>query len=982
MSSVGTQVGQKSPYTGNTIVKVITINKKTPTKSKTTTSSSSSSSSSSKSSSSSSSSQPSPNTEGSISKLAEQYGGYNKIPQSEYDKVNQQYGTSYTGGTKAVSSNNNNTPTSQPSPNTEGSIAKLAEQYGGYNKIPQSEYDKVNQKYGTSYTGGTTSKSSNNNNQTQQSSPNTEGSISKLAEQYGGYNKIPQSEYDKVNQKYGTSYSGGTTPQARSAEVKLQLKSTQEQQTQQLQAQKQSQELPVYYKNFQTPEQQRNFGPKVSSPESKLQDTAFRLEKKEKQIQEQAKGWKDLVGISKFVDAKEGDSALVATGKALGNTAWGLTGGFLTGTTQASLILTAEKAVFMGRAAVQGASQAIKGDSALLTSVRESSKEQQFAAVDAITPVKVQSLREGKGFEYDPQGTATLITAAVFAGAKTAAYNKKAEVVPSYKTPGTKIVETNKAMLADKSAAVKGAGGIRKSPLSKPQIKQQSYGMSPYKNVNKVRYNQGEFVTKSPKRAGGQESVRFNPQNKEVSVINKKPISKDVGSLQTKTTFKQGGQVTQEMTFVPKGPAKSIGNKGFARPPSQVQTIKPVQSGNSGLNQIQKQIQKTSFEQTKYIKPPKETSVITKRPTPSQNQNSILQVKKTTQSTPPMQKVSTDGRASVRAKLIQKLQEQKAQRDLTLRQQRESTQRDFSSNVDLSKVKFLQEKAPVQPKVTPKPPTSLEVLERPGAVAPKSQYSTEAMYIEPRNIQFLKTYNSLGESNIKLPTSEIDNGIKVAPEPKYDVTNRTDNSNKTDIKPIQDVVQDNETALKPISITRIGGGGKSNSPSKPPSPVQPPPPSIIKPVREIKPPTPPPPNNPFKTGKGKEPPKIPPPKFEFKSPSFKRQEKQAGFNVITRIGGREVIATSKPLTKDQAMNFGQFLVGTTARASFKVVSAGTSATGTFYGRGKPETFKQGKDDWIVEKNKYRISSPGEKREITYKGMFASKNKKKSKSIFG
>lgn len=117
--------------------------------------------------------------------------------------------SSSSGSSSGSGSSSPMTPTTtSPTVNTEGSIAALAAQYGGYANIPQSAYNVVNAQYGTSYSTSVGSSSP----MSAPSPTNTQGSIAALATAYGGYGNIPQSEYAKINAQYGTSYSGGTVP--------------------------------------------------------------------------------------------------------------------------------------------------------------------------------------------------------------------------------------------------------------------------------------------------------------------------------------------------------------------------------------------------------------------------------------------------------------------------------------------------------------------------------------------------------------------------------------------------------------------------------------------------------------------------------------------------------------------------------------------------------------------------------------------------
>lgn len=102
----------------------------------------------------------------------------------------------------------------------------------------------------------------------------------------------------------------------------------------------------------------------------------------------------------------------------------------------------------------------------------------------------------------------------------------------------------------------------------------------------------------------------------------------------------------------------------------------------------------------------------------------------------------------------------------------------------------------------------------------------------------------------------------------------------------------------------------------------------------------------------------------------------AGFNVFTRIKGKFTRANIKPLSETEAINYGAFRVGTTSQATFKIAPAGTTATGIFKGQGNLSDFYK-KGNLYIEKKERRIKSPGELREITFKGIAS----KRSKNIF-
>lgn len=112
-------------------------------------------------------------------------------------------------------------------------------------------------------------------------------------------------------------------------------------------------------------------------------------------------------------------------------------------------------------------------------------------------------------------------------------------------------------------------------------------------------------------------------------------------------------------------------------------------------------------------------------------------------------------------------------------------------------------------------------------------------------------------------------------------------------------------------------------------------------------------------------------------------KKGSGFNVLIRRKGVFTKANIKPLTKSQALSFGAYKVGQEASASFKIVPTTEEATGTFKG-GFSNLFTnyyQSKKEAgvFIQKRSKRISSIGEKQQITYKGLQSIKFKKR---LFG
>ena len=183
----------------------------------------------------------------------------------------------------------------------------------------------------------------------------------------------------------------------------------------------------------------------------------------------------------------------------------------------------------------------------------------------------------------------------------------------------------------------------------------------------------------------------------------------------------------------------------------------------------------------------------------------------------------------------------------------------------------------------------------------------------------------------------------------------------------------------PIPSPRRGGSPSPRPPSPPPpSPIPPSP--IISPSPSPIPPSPSPtfspsprPPSPIPSPSPR-PPYAPTPRttapFRFRR---KEQDNQGLFGVqVRRRGEFKTIGTAK--TYDQAFNLGKRAVGRTAAASFKIVSRSTTKKKK---KKLPFGFYQSKKEpgVFIEQRSRRISTSGELREITRKGIQASKQKK-------
>jgi hypothetical protein len=104
--------------------------------------------------------------------------------------------------------------------------------------------------------------------------------------------------------------------------------------------------------------------------------------------------------------------------------------------------------------------------------------------------------------------------------------------------------------------------------------------------------------------------------------------------------------------------------------------------------------------------------------------------------------------------------------------------------------------------------------------------------------------------------------------------------------------------------------------------------------------------------------------------------KRKGFNVFVRRRGKFGQVNAQSLPYDDALRLGAFKVQSGASATFKVEASTQEAKGSFGVPFSLANFYQ-KGNLYIQKNINRISSLGEKQEITAKGIQAQR-----KSIFG
>ena len=133
-------------------------------------------------------------------------------------------------------------------------------------------------------------------------------------------------------------------------------------------------------------------------------------------------------------------------------------------------------------------------------------------------------------------------------------------------------------------------------------------------------------------------------------------------------------------------------------------------------------------------------------------------------------------------------------------------------------------------------------------------------------------------------------------------------------------------------------------------------------------------NNPFQ--KMREPTKVP----LFKIPTVQRRSVQ-GFDVLTTRFGKKIRISNSPLSEGEALKFGAKYTRNTAAASFFIKPSRGMAVASDNSLPRlADFYKSRRTGALVQKNKFRISSPGEKREIP--GVAAYKKRNKMKRFFG
>lgn len=204
--------------------------------------------------------------------------------------------------------------------------------------------------------------------------------------------------------------------------------------------------------------------------------------------------------------------------------------------------------------------------------------------------------------------------------------------------------------------------------ISKPELRRRSAGLP--KKQGRLRVDKGEYIQKSPKKGGVEDSLRFNPQNKQLT------LSRKVKNQRTTMVIDKNFNVIKSDIRIGKGPVRTLGNKGFKRPASQVKTFKGkltpktdaeflVYYKNSGsylqafkgLKSVKADVKQIA-NNAKLIERGKDSRLLltTKQKTQLKTPKQKL---KLTAKNAQQQKAKVSGRERVRAQLLKKLAEKK-----------------------------------------------------------------------------------------------------------------------------------------------------------------------------------------------------------------------------------------------------------------------------------------------------------------------------------
>jgi len=666
---------------------------------------------------------------------------------------------------------------------------------------------------------------------------------------------------------------------------------------------------------------------------------AERLVKKEQETYMADRTTRFALGVE-GLDIKSTDNALVKTLKSAGNLAYTLTAGVVTGTTGQSLLLTGEKALFYAYAG--GTSLTDRGTR---EAFKESTKEQTIGFFEQATPIKIKTLVETGKIEYDPQGTVNLVFASALASVSASATIKARQSTPAkgtYKPTETKttVTKTGK-IVTEKGTAFNKYGDVLKV--------ETKYTLN---NLGKGKYTQSvSNPTGKVLRSGKgniQQEVKYDSNTKALEY--KSTVRSSFKSGAKKGTEQFKGELRNTQLGEPTNTANSI------------QTIKGnVKQTGSVSNKYA--LDKTSTVKAKGTTEIKvtesflgkggtigKTKTITKTFKPKEISETTLNYKVTPEKSVPKQLLS-----SKKGSLAGGYQD-------TF---------NFKGTISEKTVSTPTSVIQIEPSVFVEVVPSLSQGSFISSVNSPSSPTVGLVPVTPTLV--------VGAGNPSLVTTNEALGYGVRPQLDINSISQNNQTAKTQelTQPISQPISQGRT--KPNSIGQTTEQVISVAEYQPSVDVSTQP-NVVDNVLSASAPVNPTINIPA--------PQIPlmlPIPLVFPSLGFgkpnKKQELLQGFRVLTKKGGKEELLSQTSFSRKEALQFGASKVGSTARASFRLVEAG-SVTGEFKGKGNLSNFYKSKSGFFVEKNKFRIDTKGEVREISKKGQIAKKTKSKSKGLFG
>ena len=761
----------------------------------------------------------------------------------------------------------------------------------------------------------------------------------------------------------------------------------------------------------------------ITSPRGKfdleIEKEAEGILARQRAVEKRTKESRENLGLG-FLTPSKTDSNLQFAGKYVGNLAYTVSG---LGVAELAdnILLTAQKAKLSTKATIY--SQLGLVDDFTKGAVEDTRKAQIKAGVESISPVKKE---DGK-FVFNREGTANIISAGVFAGVKTASQLSQVKKAPrttgkltdiELKSSSRTVVKTKGSLTAETPIPKSPGTTIIKFSEQKAGIINRLRGKKvetviktdPKGNIVKLQKD-GNLIYKTTAKAGSklESTATFRNGKNIYSNVRESTGLSDLNAAISKTrldTTKSYSKVSSDTVFQQ---ATETGNINIVSRPSAKQTIR-----GGGLYESKVRVISTASK-SKLLKG-ETVSTISK--SPSGKTSTITSEVVKTQSSPTKLNI---GSSTTKSNVLKSQQSApknlNVDFDITNQRVTGTTQINqgfikpgevFSKYVVDTKFSATLQQKNVPLSIRLGEQAKLLRSSKRGQAKTQTSTGATSTVAEVELVSGSQSFRLPGLTNINPPKSGsipiVPNTIKAQSEPvlslrpsfkavsEEDLTQEPGiiirPSSDVAIKPSLTLTQSED--LKPIQDLNVFTRTRSKNredvieevkteqlleepvieeiANMEPTITESPFISITKPTSELP---------------------ILPIATPFLRPE-RKVSRLAGFNVLVRTKGKFRRINTKALSRAEAVNFGAARVGTTAAATFKVVKSTQQATGQFKGRGNLADFTT-KNNVYTEKLGRRIKSQGELREITYKGIGASKSKSKSKkkkskkkstSIFG